>query len=255
MARACCSPSATRPPGASSSGTRRPAARPLRCRSPTGPCPSTPTSAPARTATSWPSTRAARASRAGTRSTRTRRRTTRSAAAATSTSSTSTTERERRLPGSGVLPAVWKDGLAFARVYSSKKIVLYHRTGGATSRRMPGGPANGRPNGLDLYGRRLAFGWEYPGRYDGPASDLRMDDVADGPRALIDTLRRRRPDHDLAHRAGVRGREAVLREALPGRRERLPAPRRADARALLDRRDARARRSAARTSGRRAARA
>ena len=29
-----------------------------------------------------------------------------------------TTERERRLPGSGVLPSVWKDGLAFARVYS-----------------------------------------------------------------------------------------------------------------------------------------
>ena len=48
-----------------------------------------------------------------------------------------TTERERRLPASStaaseVLPAVWKDGLAFARVYSSKKIVLYHRKGGAS---------------------------------------------------------------------------------------------------------------------------
>ena len=53
----------------------------------------------------------------------------------------------------------------------------------AASRRMPGGPAGGRPNGVDLYGRRLAFGWTYPGRYDGPASDLRLDDVVDRPRA------------------------------------------------------------------------
>ena len=54
---------------------------------------------------------------------------------------------------------------------------------------MPGGPANGRPNGLDLYGRRLAFGWTYPGRYDGPASDLVMDDVVTGRARLIDRFR------------------------------------------------------------------
>ena len=168
-----------------------------------------------------------------------------------------TTERERRLPRPlrRVLPAVWKDGLAFARVYTSKKIVLYHRTGSAASRRMPGGPANGRPNGLDLYGRRLAFGWEYPGRYDGPASDLRMDDVRHRPRAADRALPRRRADDDLAHRARVRGRQALLREALPGRRERLPGPRRADPGALLDRRAGAREDRRARTSGRRAARA
>jgi hypothetical protein len=103
-----------------------------------------------------------------------------------------TTQRERRLfrtSASEVLPTVWKDGLAFARVYSSTKIVLYHRKGGGTSRRMPGGPADGRPNGLDLYGRRLAFGWEYPGRFDGPASDLWLDDVRTARARLIERFR------------------------------------------------------------------
>ena len=84
-----------------------------------------------------------------------------------------------------MLPSVWKDGLAFARVYTSKKIVLYHRTG-MRPRAGCRGPANGRPNGLDLYGRRLAFGWEYPGRYDGPASDLWMDDVVTARARLIE---------------------------------------------------------------------
>jgi hypothetical protein len=102
-----------------------------------------------------------------------------------------TTGAERRLPASSttadeVYPAVWKDGLAFARRYSSGRITLYHRKGAARSRRMPGGPASGRPNALDLYGRRLAFGWTYPGRFDGPASDLRMDDVVTARARLID---------------------------------------------------------------------
>ena len=105
-----------------------------------------------------------------------------------------TTSVERKLPASSptadeVLPAVWKDGLAFARVYSETKILMYHREGSAGSKRMPGGPANGRPNGVDLYGRRLAFGWEYPGRYDGPASDLRLDDVVTARAKVIDTFR------------------------------------------------------------------
>jgi hypothetical protein len=102
-----------------------------------------------------------------------------------------TTGSERRLPASSTtadefLPAVWKDGLAFARRYSSGTIALYHRKGAGSSRRMPAGTVRGRPNGLDLYGRRLAFGWTYPGRFDGPASDLRMDDVVTGRARLID---------------------------------------------------------------------
>ena len=219
----------------------RPPARAAAGRRPR-PCPSTPTSAPARTATSSPSTRAA---------TREPRWDPVDEDAPPNYSLGRgcdlyeldlTTERERRLPASSttadeVLPAVWKDGLAFARVYSSREHpALLTARAARRSRRMPGGPANGRPNGLDLYGRRLAFGWEYPGRYDGPASDLRMDDVVTAPRAADRALPRRRADDDLAHRAGVRGRQALLREALPGRRERLPAPRRADPRPLLDRR-------------------
>jgi hypothetical protein len=74
-------------------------------------------------------------------------------------------------------------------VYSASNIRLYHRAGSARSRLMPGGPASGRPTALDLYGRRLAFGWAYPGRYDGPASDLRMDDVKTARARLIDRFR------------------------------------------------------------------
>ena len=79
-----------------------------------------------------------------------------------------TTGVERRLPASSksadeTQPAVWKDALAFARRYSSGKNLMYSRRGGGGSRRMPVGRADGRPNGVDLYGRRLAFGWEYPG--------------------------------------------------------------------------------------------
>jgi hypothetical protein len=105
-----------------------------------------------------------------------------------------TTSTERKLPASSttadeVLPAVWKDGLAFARVYSKTNIRMYFRNGSGSSRLMPGGPANGRPNGVDLYGRRLAFGWEYPGQYDGPASDLRIDDVVTARATLIERFR------------------------------------------------------------------
>jgi len=102
-----------------------------------------------------------------------------------------TTGAERRLPGAGdeTLPAVWKDGLAFARRYSSGKIVMYSRRGGGASRRMPAGRADGRPNGIDLYGRRLAFGWEYPGPYDGAASDLWLDDVVTARARRVDRIR------------------------------------------------------------------
>ena len=92
-------------------------------------------------------------------------------------------------PVDEVLPAVWKDGLAFARVYSKTNIRLYSRKGSAKSRLMPGGPAKGLPTAIDLYGRRLAFGWSYPGRYDGPASDLRMDDMVTGRARVIETQR------------------------------------------------------------------
>jgi hypothetical protein len=103
-----------------------------------------------------------------------------------------TTGVERRLPASSttaseVFPAVWKDGLAFTRVYSATNIRLYSRTGNGRSRLMPGGPAKGHTTGVDLYGRRLAFGWAYPGRYDGPASDLRLDDTKTATARVIDS--------------------------------------------------------------------
>ena len=65
-----------------------------------------------------------------------------------------------------------------------------------------------------------------------------------GPRAGDRHDTRRRADHDPAHRPGLRGRQALLRATVPGRRERLPAPFGADPRALLDRASARGRTSA-----------
>ena len=101
---------------------------------------------------------------------------------------------ERRLPASSksadeTQPAVWKDGLVFARRYASGKNLMYSRRGGSGSRRMPVGRADGRPNGVDLYGRRLAFGWEYPGPFDGAASDLWLDDVVTGKARRVDRIR------------------------------------------------------------------
>lgn len=88
---------------------------------------------------------------------------------------------------SEVLPTVWKDRIAFARIYdgSGPQTYLYERprTTGGASRRMPAGtPGTGklraRPTSLELYGRRLAFAWLYSsGQALGPGSQLRLDDT------------------------------------------------------------------------------
>ena len=76
-----------------------------------------------------------------------------------------TTGVERRLPASSTTadetqPAVWKDGLAFARRYSSGKTVMYSRRGERGSRRMPGGPgATGGRTGSTS----TAAGWRSAG--------------------------------------------------------------------------------------------
>ena len=94
-----------------------------------------------------------------------------------------TTERERRLTADHGerSPAGGLEGRARVRtrVHVEEDRALPPHGRPRPRAGCPAGRPNGRPNGLDLYGRRLAFGWEYPGRYDGPASDLRMDDVTD----------------------------------------------------------------------------
>lgn len=90
-------------------------------------------------------------------------------------------------------PTIWKGTLAFARTYDDKRDFpyIYTRplTGSAKSTRMPGGPRSGcakcddrlsRPIALDLYGKRLAFAWQYVGTGEGLDTDIRMDTIGGG---------------------------------------------------------------------------
>jgi hypothetical protein len=90
-------------------------------------------------------------------------------------------------------PTIWKGTLAFARTYDDKRDYpyIYTRplTGSARSTRQPGGPRSGcatcndrlsRPIALDLYGKRLAFAWQYIGTGEGFDTDIRMDTVGGG---------------------------------------------------------------------------
>jgi hypothetical protein len=90
-------------------------------------------------------------------------------------------------------PTIWKGTLAFARTYDNKRDFpyIYTRplTGNAKSIRQPGGPRSGcatcddrlsRPIALDLYGKRLAFAWQYVGTGEGLDTDIRMDTIGGG---------------------------------------------------------------------------
>jgi hypothetical protein len=90
-------------------------------------------------------------------------------------------------------PTIWKRTLAFARTYDDKRDFPYIYTrplsGSAKSTRMPGGPRSGcakcddrlsRPIALDLYGKRLAFAWQYVGTGEGLDTDIRVDTIGGG---------------------------------------------------------------------------
>lgn len=99
-------------------------------------------------------------------------------------------------------PTIWKGTLAFARTYDAKPDYPYIYTrpvsGRANSTRMPGGPRRvctrdrrtgatscsddrlSRPTALELYGRRLGFGWTYAGRSEGLANEIRLDTIGGG---------------------------------------------------------------------------
>lgn len=115
------------------------------------------------------------------------------------------TGRERKLAGastagaSEVLPSVWRDKIAFARVYERRAGArgllpyLYVRPlSGGRSQRQPGG-ARGKtglpgPISLDLYGRRLSFVWNRATAHSG-VSELRLDTL-NGPHEVVDRTRR-----------------------------------------------------------------
>lgn len=111
--------------------------------------------------------------------------------------------RERRVAGastdqaSEMLPSIWRDEIAFARVYEQRSGArglvpyLYVRPlKGGRSRRQPGG-ARGRtglpgPVSLDLRGSRLAFVWNRAAAR-GRVSELRL--VTRGGRRVLDRTR------------------------------------------------------------------
>jgi hypothetical protein len=101
---------------------------------------------------------------------------------------------------SEMLPSIWGDQVAFARVYERRGgdrgvyPYLYVRPlDGGRSQRQPGGSRGTEglpgPTRLDLYGRRLSFSWNYSTREagrGGPAgiTELRLDTVGGANRVL-----------------------------------------------------------------------
>jgi hypothetical protein len=122
------------------------------------------------------------------------------------------TGRERRLANASAPdatefhPTVWRDTIAFARVYDRKPDLPYVYTrpleGEAPSTRQPGGarracrrnPSTGRtecsdgtlsrPDGLELWGRRLAFSWTFLAFAEGLESEIRLDTIGGGHRVV-----------------------------------------------------------------------
>ena len=103
---------------------------------------------------------------------------------------------------SEVLPSIWRDEIAFVRVYEHRAgdrgtyPYLYARPlrGDARSRRQPGGSRGTTglpgPTSLDLYGRRLSFTWNYT-TDDSPnraITELRLDTV-DGRHEVLSQAR------------------------------------------------------------------
>ncbi|MCP9492065.1 MAG: hypothetical protein MSC31_19640, partial [Solirubrobacteraceae bacterium MAG38_C4-C5] len=114
------------------------------------------------------------------------------------------------------LPSIWKDSVAFARVFEEREgrrgdlPYLYVRPldGGSSSDRQPGGSRGDDglpgPTGLDLYGRRMSFSWEWR---DGERlrSELRLDTVG-GDHQLIDRLGSKDAPANIVTPVGDRGR-------------------------------------------------
>lgn len=108
---------------------------------------------------------------------------------------------ERKIAGAStdqateVLPSIWRDRIAFARVYEqrsgSRGVLPYLYTrdlDGGPSEREPGGARGATglpgPTSLDLYGRRLAFVWNHRTGETGGVTELRLDTLGAGRRVL-----------------------------------------------------------------------
>jgi hypothetical protein len=94
------------------------------------------------------------------------------------------------------LPTIWKERVAFARVYTTradrrgKRAYLYRRPvlGGGRSVRLPappradGGRVEPGPNAMDLVGRRLGVAWET--YRQGPISEIDLITIGEGRRLI-----------------------------------------------------------------------
>jgi alpha-tubulin suppressor-like RCC1 family protein len=113
------------------------------------------------------------------------------------------------------LPSIWRDSVAFARVFEQREgrrgdlPYLYVRPlEGGTSERQPGGSRGDDglpgPTGLDLYGRRMSFTWEWRDG-DRLRSELRLDTVG-GDNELIKRLGSQGAPANIVTPTGDRGR-------------------------------------------------
>lgn len=104
--------------------------------------------------------------------------------------------------GSETLPTIWKEDVAFVRAYPDGERAIYVRPTVGTGRsvRLPGGPRCPRdqrekgciaqPNSLELYGRRLAYGWDVS-RAGGFVSSMRLLTIRRrGPLVVGGSIRR-----------------------------------------------------------------
>jgi Tol biopolymer transport system component len=113
------------------------------------------------------------------------------------------------------LPSIWRDSVAFARVYEQREgrrgdlPYLYVRPlEGRESERQPGGSRGDDglpgPTGLDLYGRRMSFSWEWR-EGERLRSELRLDTVG-GDHDLIERLGSQDAPANILTPTGDRGR-------------------------------------------------
>jgi hypothetical protein len=149
------------------------------------------------------------------------------------------TATERKLAGastdqaSEALPSIWRDEIAFARVYEQRSGLrgrvpyLYVRpVDGGDSRRQPGGARGSTglpgPISMDLYGRRLSFAWNYATAQD-RVSELRLDTLRGSHRVLDRT---RGPRATFLSPQGADGRiryggRSIAEKGVEGRVDRL----------------------------------
>lgn len=133
-----------------------------------------------------------------------------------------------------VLPSIWRDQLAFVRVYEQRPgrrgtypyIYVRALRPSATSRRQPGGARGSAgipgPMALDLAGSRLAFSWVYE-REGGGVSELRLDTVDRSHRKLAgkgwsDSLLRYLTPHVADGRVFYGEQRSIGRAGAPGTR-------------------------------------